>query len=182
MDKVHHFWYLATLLLKVRTTWSILGWMSQEGHSEPLFSGKNTAQQVLMSVCQSVRVCDNSSPRILQNAWRMFHNVPECMQNVHEYSRMHAKCSRMLQNACRMFQNIPECMQNAPECLRMNEECSRTHAKCSRIFHNACRSMSLHAGPWACMQLHKLACFYISLHAVTWPYMQFNELSWSSMS
>ena len=48
----------------------------------------------------------------------------------------------------------------------MHEVSSRMHADCSRMFQNACRFMSLHEGPWACMQLHKVACSYISLHAV----------------
>ena len=69
---------------------------------------------------------------------------------------------------CRMFQNVPECMQNVPEW--------------SKMFKNVCRSMSLHAGPWACMQLHKLVCSYISLHAGPWASMHFPELTWSSIS
>ena len=42
--------------------------------------------------------------------------------------------------------------------------------------------MSLHAGQWACMQLHKLACSSLSLHAVKWAYMKFHELVCSFMS
>ena len=99
------------------------------------------------------------------------------MQKVSECSRIHAECSRMFQNACRMFQNDQVCMQNAPVCCSMHVECSKNSC---RMFQNACRSMSLHAGPWACMQLHKLACSYISLHAVTWGCMQFHELVCSS--
>ena len=50
------------------------------------------------------------------------------------------------------------------------------------MFRDACRSMSLHAGPWACMQLLKLACSYIGLHAVTWACMQLHELACCSLS
>ena len=42
--------------------------------------------------------------------------------------------------------------------------------------------MSLHADPWAGMQIHELACSSLSLHAVPWTFMKFNELTWSAMS
>ena len=41
--------------------------------------------------------------------------------------------------------------------------------------------MSLHAGSWACMQVHELACTSLSLHAIPWACIQFPKLSWSSM-
>ena len=77
----------------------------------------------------------------------------------------HAECSKMNAECCRMH----------AEWSRTHSECSRMHAECSRtrMYQNACRSMSLHGGPWACMQLHKLARSYMSLHAVPWAWMQF---------
>ena len=42
----------------------------------------------------------------------------------------------------------------------------------------ACSPKSLHAVPWASIQLHKLACSFMSLHAVPWACMQFHELAY----
>ena len=41
----------------------------------------------------------------------------------------------------------------------------------------ACSSMSLHADPKACMQIHELACSSLSLHEVPWACIQFLSLS-----
>ena len=86
----------------------------------------------------------------------MFKQVPECMQDVPEYSSM--------------FQNVPKCIQHTDlwACMQFHE------LWCSYI--------SFHAVTKAYMQLHKLALSYMSVHAVPWACMQFPELSWSSMS
>ena len=57
----------------------------------------------------------------------------------------------------------------------LGTQCTRTWWP--MMFQNACRSMSLHAGPQACIQLHKLAHSYISWHALTKACMQFLSLS-----
>ena len=44
-----------------------------------IFSCKDAAQQVLMYVCVSVDKVENINKNI-QNSFRMFQNVPECMQ------------------------------------------------------------------------------------------------------
>jgi len=83
-------------------------------------------------------------------------------------------------NSQKLFQNVPEyyrMFQNVPEGYRrfqmsLHSDCRSMSLNagpwaCMQIHELVCRSMSLYAGPWACMQLHKLACSYISLHAVT---------------
>ena len=82
------------------------------------------------------------------------------MQNVPEFSRMHAEC-------------IPE----SPECMKNISEYSRMHAKCSRIFQNACRMFQ---NVPECMQICELKCSHISLHAVTKAFMQLCKLVYSS--
>ena len=107
----------------------------------------------------SYSILCNSRMFQIQNACRMFQNVPEFMQiNITEWSRMHAEYYRIFQDACRMFQNIPECsriLKNACRLFQNVLECLRIHAECSRMFQNALeymqkvtaasRSMSLHA-------------------------------------
>ena len=86
-----------------------------------LFSCKDAAQQVLMSVCPSVRLSVCLSPKLkfyLLTEFKMFQNVSECIKNVLECSRMHTEGSRMFQNTCRMFQNVTKCIQNVPECMQ----------------------------------------------------------------
>ena len=73
-----------------------------------VFSCKDAAQQVLMSVCPSV--C-----------------VSVCLWSIGpDFSRMHAECSRMLQYVTECMQNV----QNACRMSRMHAECSRMHAEC----------------------------------------------------
>ena len=117
-------------------------------HFLNIFSCEDAAQQVLMSVCPSVRVSSSWN-----SAFYNIQNVQECMQNVPECPRMYAECSRM-------FQNVPECMKNIQNVLA----CSRQYAECVRMFQNVCR---MHADPWVCLQLHMLACRSMSLHAVS---------------
>ena len=90
-----------------------------------VFSCEDAAQQVLMYVCPSVRVCVCGQVEILpsysiQCNSRMFQNVPEC-------SRMHAEISRMLQNACRMLQNVAEYIQNSFRMFQNVPECMQLH-------------------------------------------------------
>ena len=128
-----------------------------------IFSCKDTAQQVLMSICVvCVCACVDKLKFYLLTAIKVIaesQNVPECMQNVSECSRMlriYAKFSRMF------IQNVPECTQNVPECSSM-------------VHRLAWRSMSLHAVPWAYMKFHELASTFMSLHP-----MQFHGLLCSS--
>ena len=163
---------------------------------ELIFSCKYVGQQVPMYVCPwAVCLCvwiylstsfyniQNVQSECIQihnvqesiqihNVQESIQNFPECSRMHAEFSRMHKDCSRMHAECSRMHaecsRKYAECSRMHQECSRMHQECSRMHAECSRIFQNACRwSMSLNAGPWACMQLHKLACSYLSLHAVT---------------
>ena len=92
--------------------------------------------------------------RMFKNACWMFQNFQVCMQ-VHELA-----CSYI------NLHEVPACSRMHAECSRMHAECLRMHAECSRIFRYACRSMSLHAGPWACMQLHNLAWSFMRLCTV----------------
>ena len=114
-------------------------------HFLNIFSCEDAAQQVLMSVCPSVRVSSswNSAFYNIQNVQECMQNVPECPRMYAECSRMYEKypeCSSMFQTVCRVCQNVPKCMQNA------------------------CRSMSLPAVTYACLQVHELACsFFLCL-------------------
>ena len=120
-----------------------------------LFSCKDAALQVLMSVCVCVSQGEilpsysiQGNSRIIKDAQgcsRMFQNVPECMQihvqNVPECSRMHAVCrsmSRMFKNVLecfRMFKNADPCpesrmFKNIPECMQIH---GQNVPKCMKI-------------------------------------------------
>ena len=132
-----------------------------------LLSCKELALQVLIFVCLFVP----HQAKILPSYSRMFQNVPECtkmFQNVPECSRMFLnvpECSKMFQNVTEFYRIL----QNVTECYRIFQ--------IFRMFQNSCRFMSLYAGPWACMQFHKLTWSYISLHAYPQACMQFPELT-----
>ena len=102
-----------------------------------VFSCKDAAQQVLMSVCPSVCLSSNL---------KFFHIMQSLQfQNVLD-------CSKMFQNAYRMFQNVPECMQNVPECMQNVQECMQNVQECMQNVPK-------------CMQIHELASRLMSLHA-----------------
>ena len=125
-------------------------------HFLNIFSCEDAAQQVLMSVCPSVRVSSSWN-----SAFYNIQNVQECMQNVPECPRMYAECSRM-------FQNVPECM-NVPDSMQSVSECSKMYAECMQIHEFACSYICLLAGPWACMQFLSMSeqltrisqCFFL---------------------
>ena len=141
-----------------------------------MFQNECRMFQKISECIQNVQECMKNVPECMENLPECMQNVPECIQNVPECSRMHLECSRMhaecsrmhaecskrfqsacwrFQYVCKMFQNVLECMQNVPKCYKMLQN------------ELACIYMSLHKGPWSCMQLHNLACSYITLHAVT---------------
>ena len=91
-----------------------------------LFSCEETAQQVLMSLCQSVSVWTSwkECSRIFYNACRMFQNITECMQNVPECSIMQfyeLACSFMslhaISWACMQFHSLSEQLKRISQCL-----------------------------------------------------------------
>ena len=63
--------------------------------SKQLFSCKDAAQQVLMSVCLSEFNVEILSQCANLYSSRMFQAIPECFRMHAEYFRMHAECSRM---------------------------------------------------------------------------------------
>ena len=103
-----------------------------------VFSCKDAAQEVLMSV----RPCEFHVEILSQCAnlysSRMFQNVPECsrmFQNVPECSRIHAEFMQNvpIQNVPECMQNVPECMQNVPECMQNVPECIQNVPECSKM-------------------------------------------------
>ena len=94
--------------------------------------------------------------RMFQYAWRMFENVPTCIQ-IHELVCSYIRLLSVNESACSSFL-----------CLGSSQEFW-------------CYCMQLHELAWKSMS-NELACNSLSLHSVPWAFMNFYELTLSSMS
>ena len=123
-----------------------------------IFSCEDTAQPVLMSVCQSVCLCvwghsaNFKVPKGYLGLPKGCPRLPKVTQG----------CPRLLKAACSSMR-----LQALHELACSYISLNAVKRDCMKIHELACNYISLHAVAQACMQLHKPACSYISLHSVT---------------
>jgi len=156
-------------------------------HFLNIFSCEDAAQQVLMSVCPSVRPSVCGQPEnlpyyiLLQHPGcsRMFQNVPECSKMFQDVPG----CSGMfkdVQGCSRMSVCLSPKLKIPSVCIPL--ECTRTEhysltltslynivQVCITLYKSVQHCTSMYKIVQVCtsMQLQKNACSYISLHAVT---------------